>query len=325
MRRSLTLSLIFIAFHAEGDDFGEIFQRSAGSVVYVEVRDENKQVINRGTGFIVSHEGHILTAAHLRVTPSQEMIGIIGQRHGNAFPLERREVDEHHDIALWQLPQALKCRSAVSLSNTRIERFDQMLVVGFPRSEGMTASRVGISNTTSPNGFYKADGYLEPGNSGGPVINERGEVVAIVHGGTEPGTESNDLIPIFPAIALLRKNGVPANVDANPSYPDRCYATCRHQSHGIEGWAREEGWGPVNSGWLPGGHNQPGECAKLVAAALTSQPGAQIELLPGNRGMWETKDRDVFGHTEYKYYCQGTLRAGPIYAEKRSPACGLNR
>jgi hypothetical protein len=323
--RWIFLPIILTIWPAKSEDFNEIFEKSVASVVYLEVRDENKSVVNRGTGFFVSPDGHIITAAHLSVLPSHEMVATVGQRYGTAFPLQRREADEQNDVALWQVPQSRHCQVAVTLGSRRLERLQQMLVAGFPRSEGLTASRIGISNTTSPNGYYKADGYLEPGNSGGPVFNEQGEVVAIVHGGTEPGTESNDLIPIASAIALLEKNGVQASIDQVPIYPNRCYASCRDISHGIESWMREEAWGPVDSGWLPGGHNRPGECAKLVAAALVGQPGAIIELLPGNDGMWESSKRDLFGHTEYKYYCKGTLRAGPVYAEKRTVACRLDR
>lgn len=44
---------------------------------------------------------------------------------------------------------------------------------------------------------------------GGPIFNEAGFAVALVEGG-RPGTETNDLIPIAPAIALLKKHGVQA-------------------------------------------------------------------------------------------------------------------
>jgi hypothetical protein len=54
---------------------------------------------------------------------------------------------------------------------------------------------------------------LEPGNSGGPVLNAGGKVVAIVQAGTTPGTSNNDLVPIAPAINLIKKWGVHAGID----------------------------------------------------------------------------------------------------------------
>jgi hypothetical protein len=93
--------------------------------------------------------------------------------------------------------------------------------------------------------------------------------------------------------------------------------------HGLEKWTSEEPWGPVDSGWLPGGHNQQDECNKLKAATLAITPNSEIQLLPGKAGMWEQSKKDVLGHVEYKYYCKGVIRSGPIWLERQSPACGL--
>jgi hypothetical protein len=65
----------------------------------------------------------------------------------------------------------------------------------------------------------------------------------------------------------------------------------------------------------------------LIAGALATVPNATIELLPGEgtpntTGMWEESKQDVL-KVEYKYFCKGTMRSGPIYAEKQSSACGL--
>ena len=88
----------------------------------------------------------------------------------------------------------------------------------------------------------------------------------------------------------------------------------------------------MNSGWLPGGHNQTDECKKLVAADIAGNPGTEITLLPGggrrcdepgaaNEGMCEDLKQGIV--VQYRYVCRGTLRSGPIYSMKQSPACGL--
>ena len=138
-----------------------------------------------------------------------------------------------------------------------------------------------------------------------------------------PGTQNNDIIPIALAVNLIRKRNVRAGIGAPVPFDDSCYALCRNQSHGIEKWETEVGWGPESTGWLGGGHNQQDECNKIIAGALASRPDAQISLLPGSAGMWEESRKDILGHVEYKYYCRGTYRSGPIYVEKQSRACGL--
>jgi hypothetical protein len=323
MKSTICLMLVMICPAAAATTADQIIAENTRAIVYLQVEDPTGGVLDRGTGFIVSHDGYVLTAAHLKADPSQKMWAIIGQREGTKYPLVFRDSDETADVALWQLPQSASCRYAVTLSTYQVKVLDRVLVLGFPENDGLTPSRISINNLTSPRGFYKADGYLRPGNSGAPVFNETGQAVALVQGGTLPGTENNDLVPISPAISLLKKWGVRAGIDSAVPFDESCYASCRSPSHGIERWTSEEPWGPIDSGWVSGGHNRVDECKKLIAGALASLPGGQIDLLPGDQGMWETSQKDLFGHVDYKYFCKGVLRQGPIYIEKRSQACGL--
>jgi S1-C subfamily serine protease len=322
-----TVSLLWanLAFAVTPD---QIVASNTRSIVYVQVEDDSGHVFDAGTGFVVSHDGYVVTAAHLKVDPTQKMWAVIGQRQGTRYSLAFREADDNSDVALWQLPQSAACRYAVTLSMTPVKILDRVLALGFPGKEGLTPSVIGIKNLTSQRGFYKADGYLQTGNNGGPVFNEAGQVVAIVQGGTLPGTDNNDLIPVALAINLVKKRGVQVGIDSPAPFATSCYASCRAPAHGVEKWTVEKPWGPVDSGWLAGGHNRRDECNKLIAAAVTANPGAQIDLLPGEgtadtTGMWEESKKDLFGKVEYKYYCKGTFRSDPIFSEKQSADCGL--
>jgi Trypsin-like peptidase domain len=192
----------------------EILSDYTRAIVYLEIDDASGRMVDSGTGFIVSRDGYVVTAAHLAVDPTQRMWAVIGQREGTRYPLSRRDADATSDVALWQLPESSVCQDAVMLSTKPVSVFDHIVILGFPGREGLTASSGEISNVTSQHGFYKASGLLQSGNSGGPVFNEDGEVIAIVQGGTLPGTNNNDLVPVSPAIFLIRKWGVQAGVDA---------------------------------------------------------------------------------------------------------------
>jgi hypothetical protein len=292
------------------------------ATVYLEVDDQDNKLIDSGTGFIASHDGYIITVAHLKADQAQRMWAIIGQREGTRYPLNFRDADETSDVALWQLPQSATCRYAVTMGTSPVRVLDRVLALGFPGKEGLTPSSVGIVNLSSQVGNYKADGYLQEGNSGGPVFNELGLVVAIVQGGTRPGTANNDLIPIAPGLALLKKHGVAAGYDSPVPFANSCYVPCPDPSHGVASWQSEVSW-TANSGELAGGHNQVDECNALIAAALAAHPGSQIELAPGASGRWENSHKDVLGGMHYTYYCKGVLRSGPIYNVRQSPACPL--
>lgn len=318
------LAAIFCAFAttAMGATPNDIFATNTQATVYLEVNDSSGQFVDGGTGFIVSHDGYVVTAAHVKPTADQKLWAVIGQREGTRFQLQPREMDDAHDVAIWQLPQSASCRHAVTLGTRQVHTLDRTVALGFPGREGLSPALLNIANIATPDqGFYKADGFLRNGYSGGPVFNEDGKVIATVHSGT-PAGGNNELVPISFAIELLKKRGVHAGVDTPVPFDNTCYTFCRAPAHGIEKWASEIPW-TASSGELPGGHNRKDECDKLIAGAIAGHPDSSIELAPGDAGMWEDNSKDILGSMHYNYHCRGTLRSAPIYFEKQSPACGL--
>ena len=323
-----TISCLFV--HASwAISPAEIVVQNTRAVVYLEVTDGSAGVVYHGTGFVVSHDGYVITVAHLKVPTGHRIWATIGQKAGIRFPLSFRDVDEGSDVALWQLPQSAACRYAVALSSKPVKIFDRVVALGFPRNDGLTPSALNISNTMTARGFYKSDGFLQPGNSGGPVFNEDGLVVALVEGGGIPGTANNDLVPIAPAINLIRKHGVQAGIDKPISFERSCYSFCRIKANGVEKWGIERPWS-AHTGWLPGGHNQGDECKALMARDLAANPDARIKLDAGegrrckenpNAGMCEDVKAGIV--VQYMYFCKGVFRSEPTYFSKQTPACGI--
>lgn len=328
MKIVVALLLACVSCCTLADSPREIFDANARSIVYIEILDDKGGLIDNGTGFIVSQDGYVVTAAHLKADPTQKAWATIGQRAGTRYPLDAREVDEKMDAALWQLPQSTSCRQPVTLSSKSVERLDSVMAMGFPGTDGLSPATFLINNLSSALGFYKADGDLRPGNSGGPVFNKSGHVVAFVEGGAVSGAANNDLVPIAAAIKLLEKRHVNFGLNAPIAFDTSCYASCRDPSHGVERWATENNWGPVQTGWLGGGNSRSAQCGLLMAADQARTPNSLIELLPGegdsSKGMWEDSNKDVFGHVEYRYHCQGKIKTGPIYVQKQSSACPLS-
>ncbi len=318
MMKSLVVFLCCLATSALGATPGEVVTNNTQALVYLEVTDAAGQFVDSGTGFIVSHDGYVVTAAHIKTEAGQKLWAIVAQREGTRFPLLPREMDEAHDVALWQLPQSAACRHAVTLGTTPVRVFDRMVAIGFPGRDGLTPALLNIANLSTPDtGFYKADGFLRNGYSGGPIFNEEGKVVATVHSGT-PSGGNNDLVPISFVLDLLKKRGVHAGIDSPVPFDNTCYTFCRSPAHGIEKWAAETDWS-ADSGELPGGHNQTDECNKLIAGTTARIPDSSIELTAKS----EDSHKDILGSMHYIYHCKGKLRTGPVYAEKQSPACGL--
>jgi hypothetical protein len=207
----------------------KIMTDNTPAIVYIQVRNADGKISDSGTGFIVSSDGYVVTVAHLKadkeLNTGQTVTAVIGARSGTALPLTLIEVFESTDVALWKLPQSPSCRHSVMLTTKTVSASDDVITLGFPDDEGLTPSFFKISNLTSTHGFYKADGFLQPGDSGAPVFNKQGQVIAIVEGGTAPGTRYDDLIPIGRAISLIKNWDVKAGIDGptpcwNPPKPN---------------------------------------------------------------------------------------------------------
>lgn len=141
--------------------------------------------LSAGTGFFVSTVGQILTNAHV----VRGCSGLRVRRHGDAAFLNARVqgADGTHDLALLALaerpvtaPQVLPWRSGVRLG-------EQIAIFGYPYigtlastgtfTRGDITALAGIGNNSA---HFQLSAPVQPGNSGGPVVDESGQVVGVV-------------------------------------------------------------------------------------------------------------------------------------------------
>ena len=143
----------------------------------------SKLVNVSGTGFVVSAGGHVLTNNHV-------ISGCVGDVHGNltgepATTLRVVSNDETNDLALLQASGSLK--EAVHIRATAIHSGDAVIAIGFPYhglltsdftvTTGIVNSLSGILNDTR---FLQISAQIEPGNSGGPLLDTSGNLVGVV-------------------------------------------------------------------------------------------------------------------------------------------------
>ena len=136
-----------------------------------------------GTGFVVSTSGHVLTNNHV-------IAGCVGDVHGNltgepAAVLRIVSKDETNDLALLQVASTFK--EPAHIRSTAIYSGDAVIAIGYP-FHGLLSSdftvTTGIVNSLS--GIFNDTRYLQisapvqPGNSGGPLLDTAGNVVGVV-------------------------------------------------------------------------------------------------------------------------------------------------
>ncbi len=156
-----------------------------------------------GSGFVLSDDGYIITNYHviagsrtvLVVTEEAEYQAAV--MHSNAArDVALLKITDEHDLQ--PLPLS---RTAAILSET-------LYVVGTPLSEklsfSITKGILSAQRMIDDKRFYQTDAAVTHGNSGGPVFNQYGNVIAITVSGIEGGAVNiNYLIPIEDVLDAL--------------------------------------------------------------------------------------------------------------------------
>lgn len=139
-------------------------------------------VVSTGTGFIVSQEGHMLTNAHV-VDGCKKITTWYSDK---TEPLDLIAADEENDLAL--LSSGIHPEIVANFAGVSAATLGQDLVVsGYPLSgllsdqvqltTGVLSATSGINNDFR---YFQLTAPVQQGNSGGPVLNDRGEVIGIV-------------------------------------------------------------------------------------------------------------------------------------------------
>ena len=135
-----------------------------------------------GTGFVVSRQGHILTNHH--VVDGCTSIRVTTDGHKKELTVVG--ADAENDLAVLKLPAP-----ALSVARFRegrsIRPGDSVVVVGFPLhgllaseanvTTGTVSALAGIRNDTR---FLQVTAPVQPGNSGGPLLDQSGNIVGVV-------------------------------------------------------------------------------------------------------------------------------------------------
>ena len=161
------------------------------SIVYIQTKGEGTEEdegVGIGTGVVVNADGNILTALHV-VTDTTEIQVIFAD--GSQSFAEIIGADPEQDIAMLQplqLPGLIV--PAVLGSSIRVQVGDEAYAVGNPLgfTASMSAGVISGFDRSIPiegrdqllEGLIQFDTAVNPGNSGGPLLNRNGEVIGIV-------------------------------------------------------------------------------------------------------------------------------------------------
>ncbi len=143
-------------------------------------KQNNEVFAASGTGFIVTDKGHIITNHHV----IKGCENVKAHQKGKDYPATVIATDSVNDLAL--LKTTLTTKDFFSLSSKNAFLMQDIFVAGYPFgnfisssvkiTKGIVSALTGIGNNYSN---MQIDAAIQPGNSGGPVINEKGNVIGV--------------------------------------------------------------------------------------------------------------------------------------------------
>lgn len=195
------------ALNERGLPPSEIFQRILPSVVLVQVgSDGDDESAGLGTGVIVNADGTILTANHV-VAGATDVT--VTYSDGTRSAANVTGADPQMDVATLA-PETLPEVLVPATLGGGGQVGDPVVAVGNPFGlvDSTTAGVIsGLDRSAtaedgvSREGLIQFDAAVNPGNSGGPLLNGRGEVIGIVTALANP-TEDRSFIGIGFAVPI---------------------------------------------------------------------------------------------------------------------------
>ncbi len=175
--RSLLPAVVNIAAHR-----AELDRRPETEAEAAAAAPRYRRVVISGSGFVVDHSGVIVTNWHV-VQDAYEIYVTFGD--GSRTPAKVLSAARPVDIALLKVDVGHPLPTAPFGDSDRLQVGDPVFAVGNPLGLGTSVSAGIVSAlnrdvlNTPYDDFIQTDAAINHGNSGGPLLDSRGEVVGL--------------------------------------------------------------------------------------------------------------------------------------------------
>ncbi|HEX4731896.1 MAG TPA: trypsin-like peptidase domain-containing protein [Solirubrobacterales bacterium] len=276
----------------EGGGTGEGFGQ--GGEGYGGEEAESAESMATGSGFEVDEEGDVVTAAH--VVDEASSVEVIFQ-DGTTRKAEVLGIDEASDLAVIKFnPEGIELHPLKVGDSSALKVGASVAAIGAPFEYAWSFSTgivSGLDRTIeAPNGFsvshaIQTDAAVNPGNSGGPLLDAEGEVIGVVDqiatdGSADQSSGVGFAVPSSLVAAELQQ--LEAGETVEHAYLGIATATPTEGTEGAE-VAEVESGSPAAEGGVKQGDvitELDGEAIDsteaLVAAIAAHKPGETVTL-----------------------------------------------
>ena len=139
-----------------------------------------------GSGMIIDKAGYILTNYHVAASMTDIRVSLFGHQEG-AYPADVVAFDAQKDLAVIRINTGFPLPVVLLGNSEMIEVADKVLAVGCPFSLEQSVSHGIVSDTKRTVNIegrnyvdlIQTDAAVNSGNSGGPLVNSKGEVIGV--------------------------------------------------------------------------------------------------------------------------------------------------
>lgn len=177
---SLTAGLlaVLLAGLAAAQGVADLVDRARPAVAIVVARTGSG--LSQGSVFVYDARGLLLTAAHVVEGASEVTVRLPNRR-----PMVAVVAHTSQALGVTALRVGEEGLPFIPLAAGRPRVGEEVVVLGYPLAEvigfdDFTVTRGIVSRVLVDQGLLQFDASVNPGNSGGPVLNSRGEAVGIV-------------------------------------------------------------------------------------------------------------------------------------------------
>ena len=194
-------------------DAAAAYQAALPSIVTIATdrRSGNTSARGTGAGVVISRDGSVLTALHVVEDASSIRVRF---SDGTQSPAEVKDQDPDSDIAVLT-PERLPQVVVPAVLGGGVQVGDAVFALGHPLglSDSLSAGVVSaldrnirVDADSTLEGLIQFDAAVNPGNSGGPLLDRNGQVVGIVTGLANP-SEQNFFVGIAFAVPIATAGG----------------------------------------------------------------------------------------------------------------------